>query len=82
MENSPMTAAVLERWSSRYLEWAIYARWIPVLDPQLVAAGYQAVSMDVRGHGESSIQWPDYTVAGVGQDILALVQALNAGPAI
>ena len=52
------------------------------LTPQLVAAGYQAVSMDVRGHGESSIQWPDYTVAGVGQDILALVQALNAGPAI
>ena len=52
------------------------------LTPQLVAAGYRVVSLDVRGHGETSIRWPDYTVVGVGQDILALVRALDAGPAI
>lgn len=52
------------------------------LTPQLVAAGYQMVSMDVRGHGESSIHWPDYSVKGVGEDILALVRALDTGPAI
>jgi len=52
------------------------------LAPQLVAAGYRVVRMDVRGHGESGIQWPDYSVAGIGQDILALVRAMDAGPAI
>jgi pimeloyl-ACP methyl ester carboxylesterase len=38
--------------------------------------------MDVRGHGETSKEWNDYSVGGVGQDILALVRELNAGPAI
>jgi pimeloyl-ACP methyl ester carboxylesterase len=52
------------------------------LTPQLVAAGYRVVSLDVRGHGESSIQWPDYSVASIGQDILALVRAVDAGPAL
>lgn len=52
------------------------------LTPQLVAAGYRVANMDVRGHGESGIRWPDYSVAGIGQDILALVRAMNAGPAI
>ena len=52
------------------------------LIPQLVSAGYRAVSMDVRGHGETSPEWDDYSVAGIGQDILALIRALDAGPAI
>ncbi len=51
------------------------------LIPQLVAAGYRAVSLDVRGHGESSTDWPDFSVAGIGSDILALIRHLNAGPA-
>src|SRR5512139_3759818 len=50
--------------------------------PQLVSAGYRAVSMDVRGMGESDMEWDDYSVVGVGKDILALVQELDAGPAI
>ena len=50
--------------------------------PKLVSAGYRAVSMDVRGHGETSPQWGDYSVAGVGKDIIALIRGLNAGPAI
>ena len=52
------------------------------LIPQLVAAGYRAVSLDVRGHGESSTDWSDFSVAGIGSDILALIRHLNAGPAI
>ena len=51
------------------------------LIPQLVSAGYRAVSMDVRGHGETSTDWNDYSVAGVGKDILALIRELDAGPA-
>ena len=50
--------------------------------PQLVSAGYRAVSMDVRGMGESDMEWDDYSVVGVGKDILALVQELDAGPAV
>jgi pimeloyl-ACP methyl ester carboxylesterase len=52
------------------------------LVPQLVAAGYHAISLDVRGHGESSTNWSDFSVAGIGSDILALIRHLNAGPAI
>jgi pimeloyl-ACP methyl ester carboxylesterase len=53
-----------------------------LLVPQLVAAGYRAVSLDVRGHGESSTDWPDFSVAAIGSDILALIRHLDAGPAI
>ena len=52
------------------------------LIPQLVSAGYRAVSMDVRGLGQSSTGWDDFSVAGIGQDIIALVRELKAGPAI
>lgn len=52
------------------------------LAPQLVTAGYRAINMDVRGHGESSIGWSDYSVAGVGADIVALIRHLKAGPAV
>ena len=52
------------------------------LIPQLVSAGYRVVSMDVRGHGESSTGWQDYSNVGIGRDILALIRELNAGPAL
>jgi pimeloyl-ACP methyl ester carboxylesterase len=52
------------------------------LIPQLVSAGYRAVSMDVRGLGETSTEWNDYSVAGVGKDIIALIRELDAGPAV
>ena len=48
----------------------------------LAEAGYRVISMDVRGHGETSTGWDDYSVAGVGADIVALIRYLNAGPAI
>jgi pimeloyl-ACP methyl ester carboxylesterase len=52
------------------------------LVPQLVSAGYRVASMDLRGLGESSPVWPDYSVAGVGSDLVALVRALGGGPAV
>ncbi len=51
------------------------------LAPQLAAAGYRVVTMDVRGHGESSVGWSDYSAAAVGSDIVALAKNLNAGSA-
>lgn len=52
------------------------------LTPHLVNAGYRVVTMDVRGHGETSTNWDDFSVAAIGEDILALVRELDAGPAI
>lgn len=52
------------------------------LIPQLAAAGYRVVSMDPRGHGETSVEWNDYSVAGVGKDMIALIRELDAGPAV
>jgi pimeloyl-ACP methyl ester carboxylesterase len=51
------------------------------LAPRLVAAGYRAVTMDIRGHGESSTGWSDHTSSALGSDVMALVRQLNAGPA-
>ena len=51
------------------------------LAPRLAEAGYRAISMDVRGHGESSTSWPDYSVGAIGSDILALIRHLDSGPA-
>jgi pimeloyl-ACP methyl ester carboxylesterase len=51
------------------------------LAPQLRAAGYRAITVDLRGQGESSAPWSAYDVPSVGGDILALIAHLNAGPA-
>ncbi len=48
------------------------------LTPQLVAAGYRVVTMDMRGQGESSADWPKYTDAALGSDMLALIKHLGA----
>ncbi|HEY8472979.1 MAG TPA: alpha/beta fold hydrolase [Natronosporangium sp.] len=50
--------------------------------PKLAEAGYRVVTMDIRGHGESSVGWPDYTPRTSGEDMLALVRELGAGPAV
>ena len=52
------------------------------LIPELVKAGYHVATMDVRGHGETSTGWDDYSVAGIGGDILALIRELKAESAI
>jgi pimeloyl-ACP methyl ester carboxylesterase len=54
-------------------------RW---LRPALQQAGYRVVTMDVRGFGGSSAQWHDYSAHAVGRDALALLDHLDAGPAV
>lgn len=49
--------------------------------PRLVAAGYRVAAVDLRGCGESSVDWPSYTRADVAGDLLALVRQIG-GPAV
>lgn len=51
------------------------------LAEQLAAAGRRVVTMDLRGHGESSVGWDDYSKVAIGSDIVALIRHLNSGPA-
>ena len=48
------------------------------LAPQLKDAGFHAVTVDLRGQGELSVPWSRYDVSSVGDDILAMIQYLNA----
>jgi pimeloyl-ACP methyl ester carboxylesterase len=50
------------------------------LAPRLLEAGYHPVTVDLRGHGESSVPWDAYDVPSVGNDIYAMINHLNAGP--
>ncbi|MFI5271553.1 MAG: alpha/beta fold hydrolase [Ktedonobacterales bacterium] len=52
-----------------------------LLAPALEAAGFRVVTMDLRGHGESSTGWPDYSKTAIGADIVALIRHLG-GPAL
>ena len=52
------------------------------LAPQLASAGYRVISMDLRGEGESSTSWTDFSVSAIGSDMLALIRSLDAGPAM
>lgn len=48
------------------------------LAPKVSEAGYRAVAVDLRGHGESSVPWKAYDVPSTGDDILALIEHLEA----
>ncbi|HHL4377423.1 TPA: alpha/beta hydrolase [Escherichia coli] len=52
------------------------------LRPLLQQAGYRVVTMDVRGHGDTTARWRDYSAHAVGRDALAMIDHLNAGPAV
>lgn len=52
------------------------------LRPLLRQAGYRVVTLDVRGHGETSAYWRDHSARAVGGDALALIRHLGAGPAV
>jgi len=52
------------------------------LRPLLVAAGYRVVTMDLRGEGESTSGWSDYSTPAVAAVLLALVRHLDAGPVL
>ena len=49
--------------------------------PDLVAGGARVVTMDLRGHGESSADWPAYGMADTASDLTALLEHLGASPA-
>lgn len=51
------------------------------LVPALTAAGYRVATMDLRGHGESSLGWDSYTRTDTANDIAALIEHLG-GPAV
>ena len=53
-----------------------------LLRPGLQGAGYRVVTMDVRGFGETSARWNDYSAHAVGSDALALIEHLKAGSAV
>ncbi|MEU6846343.1 alpha/beta hydrolase [Streptomyces sp. NPDC046716] len=49
--------------------------------PPLVAAGYRVAAVDLRGCGESSADWPDWSRTAIAGDLLAVVRHLG-GPAV
>ncbi len=49
-----------------------------LLAPKLAAAGFRVVTMDLPGQGESSVDWPAYSPAIVGADIVAMIHHLGA----
>jgi pimeloyl-ACP methyl ester carboxylesterase len=50
--------------------------------PALAEAGYRVVAPDLRGMGDSSPAWDDYSETGIASDLDALIGALDGGPAI
>lgn len=48
------------------------------LIPGLVRAGYRIATMDLRGHGQSSTGWQDYSESAIAEDMIALVDHLAA----
>ncbi|MBA2558513.1 MAG: alpha/beta hydrolase [Propionibacteriales bacterium] len=51
------------------------------LTPALAAAGYRAVTMDLRGHGDSDATFTTYDDGAAAGDLVALIEQLG-GPAI
>ncbi|MFI9270275.1 alpha/beta fold hydrolase [Kitasatospora sp. NPDC052896] len=47
------------------------------LRPLLTAAGHRVITMDLRGFGDSSIAWDDYSPAALATDLLALLDHLD-----
>ncbi|MFC9325973.1 alpha/beta fold hydrolase [Kitasatospora sp. NPDC057015] len=52
------------------------------LHPLLVEAGHRVITMDVRGFGDSSIEWDDYSPAAIAADALALLDHLGIDRAV
>jgi pimeloyl-ACP methyl ester carboxylesterase len=53
-----------------------------LLTPRLLAAGFRVVTIDQRGMGETSARWPEYGSSPMARDLIALIEHLDAGPAI
>jgi alpha-beta hydrolase superfamily lysophospholipase len=46
------------------------------LAPDLAQAGYRVASVDLRGHGDSSLGWPSITRTDVAGDLIAVIRHL------
>jgi pimeloyl-ACP methyl ester carboxylesterase len=51
------------------------------LTPLLLDAGFRVVTVDLRGHGDSDATFTDHERHTVGDDLVALLEHLDAGPA-
>ncbi len=51
------------------------------LTPGLAEAGYRVATMDLRGHGESSVDFDSYGDEETAEDIAAVIEALGGAPA-
>lgn len=52
------------------------------LRPVLQRAGHRVVTMDVRGFGETSAYWKDYSAHAIGRDALAILAEPNVASAV
>ena len=52
------------------------------LHPLLTAAGHRVITLDVRGFGDSSILWDDYSPAAIATDVIALLDHLDIARAV
>jgi pimeloyl-ACP methyl ester carboxylesterase len=52
------------------------------LTPLLIDAGFRVVTVDQRGMGETSGEWPEYGSIPLARDLIALIRHLGAGPTI
>ncbi|MGD9347066.1 MAG: alpha/beta hydrolase [Candidatus Aminicenantes bacterium] len=52
------------------------------LTPLLTEAGMRMVTFDLRGLGESSVDWDDYSDASIASDYIALVDHIGEAPAV
>jgi pimeloyl-ACP methyl ester carboxylesterase len=52
-----------------------------LLAPILVAAGYRVANVDIRGCGDSSLDWDGYSRSDIAGDLVAVVRHLG-GPAV
>lgn len=52
------------------------------LAPWLCSAGFRFISLDCRGHGQSSSNWGEYSSRAVGRDIVALLRRLDIQSAV
>jgi pimeloyl-ACP methyl ester carboxylesterase len=48
------------------------------LADDLAAAGFKVLAADLRGHGESSVEWPSYSPSEVAEDLLAIARSQDA----
>ena len=52
-----------------------------VVIPALAKAGYRVAAVDLRGCGESSVDWPEWSRTAIAGDLLAVIRHLG-GPAV